>query len=126
MKNFLFTTLANCNIFIANIVRNIAEGVIYVNGRLGWIVLSFVDKQRMQHAQVAVEQEEEISELNILFTITQVRNNAMKSGRWNEEHEDQLNFLGNVLANEHDWEVEDVERYLHEVIATGPALNMEE
>jgi len=126
MKNLLFTSIANCNIFIGEFIKDFSDRIIYINSRIGWVILKVIDGKRMQHAQVAVEQEEEISELNILFKITQVRNNALQSGRWNEEHGDQLNFLGNALANEHDWEVEDVERYLHEVIATGPVLNMEE
>jgi hypothetical protein len=107
------------------VIKAIAEALIIVNGRIGWMVLNVIDKDRMHHAETAVEQEEEISELNVLFTIFQIRNNAMQVGKWNEDHEDHLNILGNILANEHDWETEEVERYLYEVIATGPDLAKE-
>ncbi|MFZ9315665.1 MAG: hypothetical protein ACO24P_00220 [Candidatus Nanopelagicaceae bacterium] len=110
---------------ILGIIKTVAESLIFINGRIGWIVLSAIDKNRMHHAEVACQQESEISELNVLNSINEVRNDAMKSGKWNEDHENTLNFLGNVLANEHDWEVEEVERYLYEVIATGPAFKEE-
>lgn len=126
MKNALFSLVSHTNLLILKIIKGIAEGLIIINGKIGWIVLTLIDKERMRHAQVISEQEEEISELNVLLGINEIRNDALKSGKWNEDHEDSLNLLGNVLANEHDWEVENVERYLHEVIATGPAINQEE
>lgn len=125
MRGVVFDLFGKANFMVLRIIKGIAEGLLFVNGRIGWIVLSVIDSKRLHHAQAAVEQCEEMSELNILSNIIQVRNNALKSGRWNEEHEDQLNFLGNVLANEHDWEVEDVERYLYEVIETGPSVGKE-
>lgn len=126
MKNALFSLVSHCNFFILKIIKGIGEGLITANGRLGWVVLSWIDKDRLSHAEAASQQQEEISELEVLFNITAVRNDAMNRGKWNEDHEDTLNFLGNILANEHDWEVEQVERYLYEVIATGPAINQEE
>jgi hypothetical protein len=125
MRNFLFKTISHINYVIFSSITKIANGLVFVNGRIGWMILNVIDKKRMHHAETAVEQQGEMSELNVLFTIFQVRNNALKSGQWNEEHEDQLNFLGNVLANEHDWEVEQVQRYLYEVIETGPAVSKE-
>ena len=44
MKNFLFTALANTNIFIAKTIKSVAEAIIGVNNRIGWVVLSFVEK----------------------------------------------------------------------------------
>lgn len=126
MKNLLFKLVSSVNLLTLNIIKKLAETLAIINGRIGWFALSLIDKDRLHHAETAVEQHEEICELSVLFAVQQVRNNAVKNGQWNEEHEDQLNFLGNILANEHDWEVDQVERYLYEVIATGPAVNTEE
>lgn len=125
MRSVLFDLFGKANFLVLRIIKGIAEGLLFINGRIGWIILSAIDSKRLHHAQAATEQYLEMSELNILSNIIQVRNNALKSGRWNEEHEDQLNFFGNVLANEYDWEVEDVERYLYEVIETGPSIGKE-
>jgi len=126
MKNALFSLVSHANLFVLRIIKGIGDALIVLNGRLGWMLLKLIDKDRLSHAEAASQQEEEMLELNVLFSITAVRNDAVTRGRWNEDHEDTLNLLGNVLANEHDWEVEDVERYLYEVIATGPAVNKEE
>ena len=120
MKNALYDLVASINLLVLSAVKTIAEFLIFLNGQVGWTVLKFIDENRLLHAEAATIQQSEISELGILFSITAVRNDAVVRGKWNEGHEDNLNVLGNVLANEHDWEVEDVERYLHEVIATGP------
>lgn len=126
MKNALFNCVSHCNLLILKIIRSLGDFLIIANGRIGWLVLSLIDKKRLSHAEAATEQESEISELSVLFGITAVRNDAMTKGMWNEDHQDTLNFLGNLLANEHDWEVEQVERYLYEVIETGPAVSKEE
>lgn len=126
MKNALFSLVSNCNLLVLKAIKGLGDFLIIVNGRIGWTILRAIDKSRLDHAEAACEQEEEISELKILSGITAVRNAALQSGRWSEEHEETLNFLGNVLANEHDWEVEHVERYLYEVIATGPIVNQED
>jgi hypothetical protein len=126
MKNALYDLVASINLLVLSAVKTIAEFLIFLNGQIGWTVLKSIDENRLLHAEAATIQQSEISELDVLFSITAVRNDAVVRGKWNEGHEDTLNVLGNVLANEHDWEVEDVERYLHEVIATGPLVNQEE
>lgn len=126
MRDFLFGIVSHSNLFVLDVIKKTAELLAIINGRIGWFLLKVIDEDRMHHAEIAIEQQQEISELNVLFTIQQVRNNAVKIGKWIDDHENQLNFLGNVLANEYDWEVSEVERYLHAVIATGPALAKEE
>lgn len=126
MKSSLFILVSRLNLLILKIIKGIGDSLIVLNGRLGWIILSCIDKKRLAHAEAASQQEEEISELSILFGMTEVRNDALNKGKWNNEHENTLNLLGNILANQHDWDVEEVERYLYEVIATGPEISKEE
>lgn len=125
MRSSLFFLVAQINSFVFDLIRGIANLFIYLNGRIGFVILSFIDRDRMHHAEMASDQEDEISELNILLSIFSVRDDAIKTGKWHEEHEDKLNYLGNILANIHDWEVEDVQRYIYEVIETGPKVGME-
>lgn len=126
MKNALFSLVSNINLLVFKIIQIIGEALCVANGKVGWLFLNFIDKERLQHAELSNEQEEEILELSILAGIQEIRGDAMKSGQWHEGHQEGLNFLGDVLANEHDWEVENVERYIYEVIATGPAIKESE
>jgi len=122
MRPVLFYIISRSNLLVFKIIKGIGEFLIYVNGRIGWVLLRMIDRQRLDHAEAASDQENEISELNVLTSINEVRNDAMKSGKWHDGHEDTLNYLGNLLANEYDWEVDEVERYIYEVIASGPSL----
>lgn len=120
MKEALFMIVTYCNNKALHKVKSVAELMIAMITGATSSLLKLIDKDRMLHAESIVQQIEEITELQILSNIDEIKNDAIETGYWNEEHEVGLNFLGNLLCNQHDWEVEQVERYLHEVIATGP------
>jgi hypothetical protein len=126
MKNALFSAISLLNVVSLNKVRNLHDIIAAIITAFTANLLLIIDSDRMHHAKSAVEQNNEITELQVLENIEQVRNEAVRVGAWNEEHEFRLNFFGNLLCNEYDWEVEQVERYLHEVISTGPSNGFEE
>lgn len=126
MKDVIFLAVSHVHFLTTTKIKSVAEFLLSLTTATTSMILKIIDKERMHYAQSAVDQVNVISELQILCNIQEVRNNAVKIGEWNEDHEGQLNFLGNVLCNEHDWEVEEVERYLHEIISTGPAVNLED
>lgn len=123
MKNFSYTFVLNANNFIIISIKNICLFLVSVFAFCFNKLLYFIDKDRLQHGETVNEQSEELSELNILISIKEVRDHAIKIGGWNAEHEQQLNMLGNVLANTFDWEVDQVEDYLIKVIETGPIVD---
>lgn len=90
------------------------------------LLLKCIDHDRMIHAESTVSQFTAISELSILSEISQIRDEAIDDGKWNSSHEERLNIFGSILFNEHDWELEEVHRYLHEVIETGPSEILED
>lgn len=126
MKYAIFVVFSRINFILLNKIRMTAEMLSCITNMFTSSLLKIIDSDRMKHATSAVEQNQEILELQVLSHIFDVRNDAVKRGQWDEDHEGKLNFLGNLLCNEYDWEVEEVERYLYEVIETGPAVNKED
>lgn len=126
MKNALFTAISLLNVISLRRLRELHDVIAAVITASTSNALKIIDRDRMLHAESAVEQNDEITELQVLENIQQVRNEAVQVGEWSEEHEFKLNFFGNLLCNEYNWEVEQVERYLHEVISTGPKSGIEE
>lgn len=120
MKNFSFISIIKIHDFVVISIKNICLLVVGAFSLCINKALYFIDKDRFQHNETVNEQYEELSELNILIGIKEVRDDAMKTGHWNGDHEQQLNLLGNVLANTFDWEIDQVENYLLKVIETGP------
>jgi len=126
MKDALFAAIARIHFKIINQIKVSCDLLIAVITALSNCTLKMIDRDRMTHAVSAVEQYDTISELQTLNDIEQIKNDALNIGEWNEDHEVRLNFFGNILCNEHDWDVEQVERYLHDIIAAGPELNIED
>lgn len=120
MKNFTFQAVMNTHIFIVSLIKGVCFFLIDVSGFLFSSVLRTIDSDQFSHGKTVHEQSEELSELNILIGIKQIRDNAIKVGHWNTGHQEQLEMLGNVLANTFEWEVDQVERYLYDIIDTGP------
>jgi len=126
MKDGIFFAVSRLNILFLNAVKQFADVLIAISTALTNAVLRIIDKERMDHALSTIQQTQEMTELNILNSIDEVKNDAVLQGEWNEEHEGRLNFLGTMLYHEHDWEEEQVYRYIHEVIAAGPDAGIEE
>jgi len=126
MNDALFAFIARLHYHLVSSIKDKSELLIAIITAATNSTLKIIDHDRMNHAELAVEQHEEILELQTLTNIEQVKNEAIDIGEWNEDHEVRLNFFGNVLCNEHNWEVEDVERYLYDIIAAGPEAGLEE
>ena len=123
MKNFSFTSIVSLHDFVVISVKNICLLVIQSFSFIVNKVLYLIDKDRIKHSETVNEQYEELCELNILINIKEIRDDAMKTGHSNGDHEQQLNVLGNVLANTFDWEIDQVESYLLKIIETGPVVD---
>lgn len=126
MKDALFAAIARIHFKIINLIKDQSELLIAIVTALSNSTLKIIDKDRMLHAESTVEQYDAISELQTLNNIEEVKNDALNVGEWNEDHEVRLNFFGNILCNEHDWEVEQVERYLYDVLAAGPSIELDD
>ena len=121
MRYGLFCAVGHLHVLLTTAIKRIADKLIAMSSLFSSLLMKIIDSERMHHAESYVEQSEEISELSILKIIHEIKDDANNIGGWTDDHEGKLNYFGNVLANEYDWEVEDVHRYLMDVIAQGPA-----
>jgi len=126
MKEVLFQIISHVNIKLLSAIRGFSDLLVALTTATAGTTLKIIDKERMTHAESAVDQSETINELQILFHINEVKDDAIRHGAWNEDHENKLNFFGTILYNEHDWEIEQVQRYIYEVIETGPAYTLDD
>ena len=116
MKNALFIFYATINSWILEKINNVTNTMTMMTVHAAHAVFAIIDDKRLGYLRSVVEQQEVIDELKIFTLIESVKNNAIDLGEWNEDHETQFNMLGNLLYTEHDWEVEQVHKYLTDVI----------
>ena len=116
MRNALFIFCAYANQQILNAIKDLNETLMMLVMHTAHATFSMIDNDRMDHVRSTIEQKNAISELRVFGLIKEVVDDAIDVGGWNEDHETKLNFFGNMLYTEHDWEVDEVHRYLTEVI----------
>ena len=116
MKNALFIFYATINSLILEKINDFTNALTMMTVHAAHAVFAIIDDKRLGYLRSVVEQQEVIDELKIFNLIEGVKDNAVDLGEWNEDHEIQFNMLGNLLYTEHDWEVEQVHKYLTDVI----------
>jgi hypothetical protein len=120
MREALFLAVSRINTILTSNISNFSEFLCQLIVFSSAMLLKMIDIDRMIYAESAVEQQETISELEILSNIERVKNDAISKGSWRQEHGEELNMLGNILYHEHDWEVEEVQRYIQEIVKAHP------
>lgn len=116
MRDAVFIFYATLNSWALAKISNLTEALTQMTVHFSHAVFQIIDKNRLSHLRSIIEQQDLIDELKVFSLIDEVKNDAIDSGEWNEDHETQLNWYGNILYNQHDWEVEEVHRYLTDVI----------
>ena len=126
MKDALFSLVTYLHSIVIFAVKDVANMLIAIVINGSTMLLKIIDSERMEHAEEAVDQEESITELKILQDISSVRDDAIQCNEWNEDHEEHLSFLASLLYNQHDWDEDQISDYIRTVVATGPAMSVED
>lgn len=108
--------------FFINIQVHIADLLVKLTANYFRFVLWIIDRERMDHAEQTVLQSSMNTELEILMTVSKVKEDALSIGVWKENHSMALNELGSRLYNECDWEEDQIHRYLRMVVESIPGL----
>jgi hypothetical protein len=133
MKKFFFDSVAFLGKAIINFFKGTGEllacGIESVFGFFSWtsaqifrFVLWLIDKERIDHAEQVLDQFIMSRELEILGAITHVKESALSSKVWSENHSKALNILGNRLFQECDWEEDRIHDYMRRVVESIPGL----
>lgn len=126
MKDALFSLVTYLHSIVIFAVKDVANMLIAIVINGSTMLLKIIDSERMEHAEEAVDQEESITELKILQDISSVRDDAIQCNEWNEDHEEHLSFLASLLYSQHDWDEDQISDYIRTVVATGPAMSVED
>jgi len=116
MRNALFFVYSIFNAWVLQKISKATETLTTLTAHFSYAIFAVIDKDRLSHLRSVVEQQHLIDELKVFSMINEVQEDAVNNGEWNEDHENQLNWYGNILYNQHDWEAEEVQRYLTDVV----------
>jgi hypothetical protein len=95
---------------------------VWITGNIFATILSWIDSERVEHAEHVAEQYPLAMELEILGAVTAVKEDALDKKKWTEQHSMALNVLGNRLFNECDWDEERIHDYMRRVVESIPGL----
>lgn len=115
--------LVKLNEITSQIIGYSFGAVIFVNAKITRILLNLIDHPRYNHAAEVIEQSMITTELKILSAISELKQDVLAQKRWTNSHSDQLNYYGNLLANECDWEAGKIHSYMRQVVESIPGLS---
>ena len=95
---------------------------VWITGNIFATILSWIDSERVEHAEHVAEQYPLAMELEILGAVTAIKEDALDKKKWTEQHSMALNVLGNRLFNECDWDEERIHDYMRRVVESIPGL----
>lgn len=133
MRKILFDSIAyigKWSIFALNEIsellclglEKVFEFFVWILANSVRLLLWLIDKDRIEHAEHVLDQSLITRELEILGAITKVKEDAVGSKFWSNNHSEALNILGNRLLNECDWDEERIHDYMRRVVESIPGL----
>lgn len=134
MKNTLFHILSWSTYALIVASDKIAAALIWLiawsSGILRWLIANggqalmrkFTPEQ-FEEVQAQMELENQQTELELLSTVSKLKEDAIERGDWTDSHTEAINAIGNALLNECDWDEDHVHQYLREVVESIPGLN---
>lgn len=79
-----------------------------------------LDPKLADFHEASVDQEDELSELNLVAHMLSIKDEAVAEEDWSMEHQARLERVVNILYARHGWEQEDIDDYLARLVASGP------
>lgn len=97
--------------------------------KLAVVLMKRIDKEAYQQtideAEAAQELKQQSTELELLSNATKLKEHALETGEWTDDHSEALNAIGNALLNDCDWDEDDIHQYLRDVVESGTGLSYE-
>lgn len=117
--NYLYALSAN---FFTILVSLLRTGIAKFSVMLMKQIDAEAYQQNLDEEAAARELEKQSAELELLSNATKLKEHALETGEWTEEHSEALNAIGNALLNSCDWDEDDIHQYLKEVVESGTGL----
>jgi len=100
-------------------------------GTVGYKILKKIDPKKVRFYENYIDAvsekeynlESQQTELKLLGSAVTIRDHAIKTGDWTDNHSEALEAIGNNLLNSFDWDEESVHQYFKEVVEAVPGLD---
>lgn len=110
-----------------HLIINVGANIMLFLGKVQYLIAlcaqnlgRFVAPDEAEYTEAVTLQGDALDELNILKAISQVRDEAVAENDWTGEHRTKLHMMVNILAEQHDWNQRDVDRYIGQLVESGP------
>ncbi len=85
-------------------------------------IMKRVDPEEYEALQGQYELEKQQTELELLSSVSKLKEHALKIDEWTEEHSEALEAIANALLNECDWDEDHIHQYMKGVVEGIPGL----
>lgn len=134
MRAKLFDLVAWIGQNVIELIKGIASGlswligfasgiVVWLTANVITILLRIIDSKKYNHISDVIDQAPISNELEILASVTSVKEEALERRRWTDDHTMALNRLGARLYQECDWSEESIHAYMRQVVESIPGLS---
>lgn len=89
---------------------------------IGGFILKRGFPQQYAEVEGQIELESQQTELDLLASVSKLKEHALEIGEWTQQHSEAINAVGNALFNECDWDEDSVHQYMREVVESIPGL----
>lgn len=133
MKVFLFKVLSSTTFALIWATDKIAYGFAWVIGftagstkwaiaNTGKILMKTLTPEQFAEVESKLELEAQQTELELLATVSELKEHAVEQGAWTDDHTEALNAIGNALLNECAWDEQHIHDYMRRVVESVPGL----
>lgn len=92
------------------------QAVLKAGSRFGASLMRLVSPEMYYHAEVTLSQAQELGELRVLSAAFDLKSQVRQEGKgWKNRHGEPLDSIADALVNGHDWESEDVGRFVDDL-----------
>ncbi len=133
MKNTLFHIISWSTYALIVASDKIAAALIWLiawaSGITRWLIanggqalMRKLTPEQFEAVQAQMQLQSQQTELELLASVSKLKEHAIETGDWTDDHTEAINAVGNALLNECDWDEEHVHQYLKEVVESIPGL----
>lgn len=134
MRNFFFNLIGDFGEDLITLVQFVFNSLISLIAFVGDTLTSFVanifkmslwmiDRNRVDHTEMVIDQVPINNELQILINVTRVKEDALEQKTWTKDHSLAINHLSSKLYNECNWNEKRIHEYMKAIVESIPGLS---
>lgn len=109
--------------FLIDLVTGIGNAIIVSIANIFKMSLWLIDRNRVDHAEMVMDQVPINNELQILMNVTRLKEDALEHKAWTSNHSLALNQLSSKLYNECNWDEKRIHEYMRAIVESIPGLS---